>query len=107
MEEKMKKLVSELAACQAMCNYCFKSCLEEADVKMMVKCIKLDKECAEICGLALSLVASGSEFIKQILDLCAKACEKCGEECKKHHNEHCQECAKTCDACAKACRSYN
>lgn len=100
------KLVSELAACIAKCNHCFKSCLEESEVQMMAKCIKLDKECAEICSLALSLVSSDSEFVKAILKVCAEACEKCGQECKKHAYPHCQECAKACESCAAVCRAY-
>lgn len=106
MEKKEMYLTGVLANCQAMCNYCFDACLHEEDVKMMTKCIKLDKECAEICNLALSLLASNSSFTKEVLQLCITACTKCGEECKKHQNEHCQKCAKACEDCAEACKSY-
>lgn len=106
MDKHMYDLINELAECQAACNFCFNACLEEADVQMMTRCIKLDKDCSEICGLALSLVASDSEFSEDILELCIAACEACAEECKKHNYEHCQECAKACQKCAEACRNY-
>jgi len=106
MEKKVLYLVSVLANCKAMCNYCFNACLHEEDVKMMKDCIKLDKECAEICGLTLSLIASDSPFSKEILSLCSKACQKCADECKKHHYDHCQDCARACSQCAEACNEY-
>lgn len=106
MEKGIKDLADKLSTCQAMCNYCFNACLDEKDVHMMVGCIELDKACLEICGLALSLVTSESIFAKDILQLCAKACDKCGEECGKHHVQHCQDCAKACRECAEACRAF-
>jgi len=106
MEKKKLDLVKQLANCQAMCNYCFNACLNEEDVKMMKGCIKLDKDCSEICGLALSLVASDSAFTAEILKLCAEVCQKCADECKKHNNTHCQDCARACQECSEACKNY-
>lgn len=106
MEKRQLYLVSVLANCQAMCNFCLDSCLKEEDVAMMKKCIKLDKECAEICGLTLSLVASNSPYTKEILSLCAKACRECADECKKHDHPHCQDCARACGQCTVACSEY-
>jgi len=107
MEKKTTELTAALAHCVATCNYCFDACLQESDVKMMVQCIKLDKECAEICGLAISQVASGSSFTGDVLRLCIKACEDCADECAKHHHlDHCAVCAEVCRKCADACRNY-
>lgn len=99
-------LIDKLAVCQAMCNHCFNACLNEEDVKMMKDCIKLDKDCAEICSLAISSVASQSSFAKDVLQLCAAVCDRCAEECGKHDNSHCRDCAKACKECAEACREY-
>jgi len=106
MEKKNLELINKLAYCQAMCNYCFNACLKEEDVKMMARCIKLDKECSEICGLAISHISSDGSLTKEILTLCVKACQQCAEECGKHDNDHCRECAKACKECAEACNSY-
>jgi len=106
MDKKTLELVNTLAECQAMCNYCFNACLGEKDVHMMVKCIKLDKECSEICGLTISSVSSDSSLAKEILKVCAKACQACADECKKHQVSHCQECAKACQKCADACKAF-
>lgn len=106
MEHKTFEVKKHLADCYVLCNYCFNACLKEDDVKMLAKCIKLDKECGEICGVALSLVASDSEFKKEIVNFCIKACEACAAECRKHNHEHCRECAQSCEKCAEACRAY-
>lgn len=98
------ELVQKIAACQHQCNHCFKSCLEEDQVKMMVDCIKLDRECSDICALTLQMVASESYFAKDMVLLCINACQKCAQECEKHDNDHCRECAAACRECEEACR---
>lgn len=106
MERKMTDLSSTLAECVAMCNYCLNACLEEKDVHMMVRCIKLDKDCAEICETTLSFITSASAFTRDILQLCAAICKACAQECGKHPYQHCQDCANTCKKCADACEAY-
>ncbi len=106
MEKKLRALMAKLCDCQTMCKYCFNACLEEDDVQMMTGCIKLDVECAEICGMALSALAYEGEFIAEILKVCADACERCAGECGKHRYIHCIECAKACRECAGECRTY-
>lgn len=34
--------------CMEACNACYDACLSEEDLKMMVPCIRLDRECADI-----------------------------------------------------------
>ena len=106
MEKKLSLLINKLAVCQATCNYCLNACLNEDHVKMLTDCIKRDKECAEICGLAISLLSSYSIFDRKILQLCINACEKCADECLKHEHIHCRECAKACKDCAEVCKTY-
>ena len=89
------------------CNHCFTACLKEEDVKTMSTCIKLDRDCADICSLTSSLISRGSEHGKHLLKECAEVCNKCAEECDKHVSmgmEHCKICAEACRACASVCR---
>ncbi len=73
---------------------------------MMTSCIRLDVECAEICGMAMSALAYEGEFTENILKICIEACAKCAEECGRHKYIHCLECAKACRDCADACIAY-
>ena len=38
------------------CETCAASCLREDDVKMMARCIELDRDCADICAMAACLM---------------------------------------------------
>ncbi len=106
MRADSKALAHKLAECVHACNDCHDACLDEQHIMMMKGCIRLDVECAQICLTALSLVHRGAHFAKEILDLCAKACEACAAECGKHPYDHCKECAQVCTECAKACREF-
>lgn len=106
--EQNKHLLDVLNNCAAECNHCATACLDEQDVKMLAKCIKLDIDCADICTLTASLIARGSEHGMHLLKECAEVCNACAAECEKHAKmgmEHCRECAEVCRACAKACQA--
>ena len=90
-------------ACVVACNQCAAACLSEDDVKMMLRCITLDMDCAAMCQLSTAAIARGSEHAKEICRLCANICEACAQECEKHKASHCQSCAKACRICAIAC----
>src|SRR5438132_1714842 len=97
------KMLKELNACMTQCNVCYNACLHEKDVAMLIRCIELDRECAEICQLTASLFARGSVNIDKFLKLCAEICRLCAEECEKHMHDHCQKCAHICRSCSEMC----
>ena len=99
-----QSLIDALNNCAAECNHCATACLDEKDVTMLAKCIKLDIDCAQICSLTAGFVARGSEHASHLMPECADICNACAEECEKHsHMEHCQKCAEACRKCAEAC----
>jgi len=102
--EKNHLLLEALNNCAAECNHCTTACLDEGDVKMLTRCIKLDIDCADICQITASFVARGSEHAIHLMKECAEICEACAEECERHaHMEHCRKCAAACRYCAEAC----
>ncbi|MBA2563555.1 MAG: four-helix bundle copper-binding protein [Chitinophagaceae bacterium] len=104
--EQNKGLLDALNNCAAECNHCATACLDEQDVKMLARCIKLDIDCADICMLTASYVARGSEHAEHLKKECAEICNACAEECEKHAKmgmEHCRKCAEACRKCAEAC----
>lgn len=90
-------------ACVTACNTCFEKCLQEADVKMMARCIALEVDCAAVCSLAVSAMARNSEMAKHFCRLCSEVCLACANECGQHSHDHCKACAEACKKCAKAC----
>lgn len=96
--------------CAETCTVCADACLEEADVKAMVACIRLNLDCAEVCRVTGTLMTRPSHrdapALRAQLQACVETCRACGDECAKHSSmEHCAICAESCRACAEACEA--
>jgi hypothetical protein len=102
--QQFQSCIEACYACAMACDNCAASCLQEEDVKTMARCIALDMDCAQICRMAASLMARGSNFADAVCKMCAEVCQACGDECGKHQTIHCQECAQACHRCAGECR---
>jgi len=61
--------IEACVACLVACEMCSDACLDEKDVKMMVQCIRLDRDCAEACAAAIRVMSRGGP-------LAAEACRK-------------------------------
>lgn len=106
VHEMNQELLNALNRCAATCNHCAAACLEEGDMKMLARCIKLDIDCAEFCQITASFITRGSEHAAHLLKECADICQSCADECEKHAQhgmDHCRECAEACRECAEAC----
>lgn len=101
-----QNLIHALGNCINHCNHCADACLDEDDVKMMVKCIRLDRVCAEVCSTLNQVLATGYSDIDDLVRYCQKICTACAEECSKHEAQHCKDCADACRKCAEACSAY-
>jgi len=104
---KYQDLIQKLINCALACENCVAACLSEEDVTMMVPCIKLNHDCADICLLAARLLQRDSDIALQYLLLCEEACRNCAAECGKHQHDHCQQCAEVCNTCAEACHAHH
>lgn len=103
--EKYKSCIDACNTCATACDHCASEDLKEDDVKMMVTCINLDRECSAFCRAAANIMSMDGRFSKDICALCATVCEACAHECEKHqHMEHCVACAAECRKCAIECR---
>lgn len=90
--------------CAQECEHCLTACLDERDVAKLAECIRLDRDCAEICWSAAAYISRRSQFMQQICAVCAEICDASGAECRKFEMEHCQRCADECQRCAEECR---
>jgi hypothetical protein len=100
-------LIQQLWDCALACENCATACLKEPDITSMAACIKLDRDCADICTQAARLLQRESDIAHQYLVICEEICRTCGEECKKYHHDHCQKCAEACLTCAEACHAHH
>jgi hypothetical protein len=102
--EKFQYCIDTCLECAIQCDHCASECLKESEVKMLTKCIQLERECAEMCFSTARMMTLGSEHSGDICQVCAAYCTRCAEECEKHaHMEHCKLCAEACRKCAEDC----
>ena len=103
---KNHECIEACVACLVACEMCSDACLTESDNAMLVACIRLDRDCAEVCSAAVRMMARGGPLTAIMCGACADACDACAAECEKHaaHHEHCRICADACRKCADACR---
>ncbi|OYW52189.1 MAG: four-helix bundle copper-binding protein [Rhodobacterales bacterium 32-66-7] len=97
--------------CAHACHVCADACLAEPMAQDLAQCIRLDQDCADLCLATWSLgtrrTGQNVEVLRQLIELCAKACRMCAEECERHAgmHDHCRLCADSCRKCEAACRA--
>ncbi len=102
--QKYQNCIDACADSIVACKNCANEDLQEEDVEMLVRCVRLNHDGAAVSILAMQAMASNSEFVKQICSLCAEICNVCADECEKYtHMEHCKICAEVCRKCAVEC----
>lgn len=108
--DALLECLRECHDCAAACAVCADACLAEEMVKELVRCIRLNLDCADVCEATGRVLARQTEpdasLLRAQLEACARACEVCGAECARHADmhEHCRVCAESCRRCAQACR---
>lgn len=107
--QALARCIEECFNCSQACTACADSCLSETDVHDLVKCVRENLDCADICdttGRVLSRhTGYDANLARSVLETCAMACRSCGDECERHaaHHEHCRVCAEACRRCQQAC----
>jgi hypothetical protein len=92
--------------CAQTCTACANACLGEPNVQEMVRCIRLNLHCADLCDTTGRLISrqENPELARAILRACVLACRLCAEECERHAGmAHCRICAAACRRCESAC----
>lgn len=95
--------------CSQSCTACADACLAEQGVHTLVRCIRLNLDCADLCVATGNLLTRQVEFdptvARAVVEACVAACRACGDECRRHaeHMEHCRVCADACRECEQAC----
>lgn len=91
--------------CAKECEHCATTCLGEPGVEARAKCIRYQRDCAQMCWTTATCISRSSFFLDELCALCAKFCDLCVAEFAKHDKDHCQRCAEACRVCAAECRA--
>jgi hypothetical protein len=97
--------------CDEACTQCADACLsEQGKVESLVKCIRLNLDCADICAATGRVVSRQIEYDANVtraqIEACIAACRSSADECEEHARhgmEHCRVCAEECRVCEQAC----
>jgi hypothetical protein len=108
--EALARCVQACFVCTLTCTSCADACLAEEHVHELVRCIRLNLDCADACNATARMLArqtsSEQALTRSTLETCAQACRICAEECERHadDHEHCRVCAEVCRRCEQACK---
>jgi hypothetical protein len=108
--EALTRTIEALADCAQACASCSDACLAEEHVKDLIRCIRLNLDCADICTATASMLSRMTDpqwsLLRRQVEVCVEACRMCAEECERHasQHEHCRVCAEACRACEQACQ---
>ena len=106
----LARAIEVLTECANTCTQCADACLSEQDVAAVVKCVRLNLDCADICTATSRVVSRQTEYDANVtraqLEACIAVCKSCGDECQGHaeHMGHCRVCAESCQRCEEVCR---
>jgi hypothetical protein len=106
--DKLARAITECFTCAQTCTACADACLAEKMLADMVKCIRTDLDCADICSATGAVLTRQTAFdanvTRPVVQACIAACGACAAECEQHvHMEHCRICAEVCRRCEQAC----
>ena len=104
-DRELDECAQTLAMCASACEHCATACLGEPDVSSLASCVRLNRDCAQLCWVAASFVARRSELTIDVCRLCIEACDACEAECAHHDRDHCRACAAACRICSSICRT--
>src|SRR6266481_271320 len=79
--------------CVETCTACADACLSEAQVERLVACVRVNLDCAAVCGATGSvLVRANKAGMRQLLEAqlttCIAFCRGCADECDRHAEAH-------------------
>jgi hypothetical protein len=103
--EVLLRCIDECFDCAATCTSCADACLGEKDVQELVRCVRLNLDCAAAGRIVTRQTAPDLGLLRATIEACAAACRVCGEECERHaaHHDHCRICREACQRCEQAC----
>lgn len=107
--EILTNCVAACLKCSLACTACSDACLAESDITELVKCIRTDLDCADMCDATAKVLTRQTAYdlavIRSTVTACLKAIVACAEECERHaaHHKHCQISAMVCREAERAC----
>ena len=106
----LAEAIEALYDCAQACTACADDCLSEDSVGDLVRCIRINLDCADQCIATGRVLSRQTEYdanvTRAVVEACEQVCRSCADECEAHadHHDHCRVCAEACRRCEQACR---
>jgi len=101
-QETLTSCITACLDCSLACTACSDACMAEGDIAALVKCMRTDLDCADMCDATVKVLTRQTAYdllvIRSVVDACLTTIIACAEECERHaaHHKHCEICAKVC-----------
>src|SRR3954467_10982446 len=83
--DALLRCIDECFDCAATCTSCADACLGEKEVQELVRCVRLNLDCADMCDATGRIVtrqtAPDVGVLRAAIQACVVACRACAEEC--------------------------
>ena len=108
-KQLLTRSIDTCLECTQVCTACADADLGERMVTDLVKCARLNLDCADVCQATARVLTRQTGFdrdmTRAVVQACAQACKVSGDECDRHAqlHEHCRVCAEVCHRCQHVC----
>lgn len=97
--EAIERFIIACKKCAAVCDHCaVMSQLDDNEKKHQTYC-RIEEDCAAVCRLTASILASSLRWQTEICELCIQLCIACANACADYTARHYQYCAQVCLDC--------
>ncbi|SRR6266540_3528588 len=109
---QIAELLTSIVECGQTSTVCADACLAEEMRNDLVRCIRLNQDCADLCEVTARILARQVQpdfaLIRSQVQTLALACSACARECTSHasKHEHCRICSEACRRCENACNMF-
>ena len=69
--------IKECSTCEAACVSCADACLSEEGLQDLVDCVRVNLDCADLCGVTVRLLSRHTRGESRVLQDALPACEHC------------------------------
>src|SRR5262245_27795464 len=108
-KQVLARCIDTCLECVQACTTCADADLGEKMVADLVKCARLNLDCADMCGTTARVLSRQTgydrDLTRSVVQAFAQACRVSGDECGRHAqmHEHCRVCAEVCHRCQHVC----
>jgi uncharacterized protein DUF326 len=109
-KQALGECIDACVECAQACTACADACLSEKTVAELVKCVRTNLDCADLCDATGRILSRHTGYDANLttaaVRACLTACRTCADECERHADmhQHCRVCAEACRRCEQACQ---